>query len=167
MLHLGFGVGQFAYPLTQAMWGDEGLAHTVLFDLGNSVCIYFICYSYCIWLEETEIAPKRKHIVTEILGAGEDVQISEILPESPAAGIDSYRLIEEELTPAAAASHLRRGGPLHGRRTGGLRSRSLSVPAQLNEMTSRHRSRDDGMRLLLRPGDFGWGKWVTEAGLPN
>ena len=51
VLHLGFGVGQFAYPLTQAMWGDEGLAHTVLFDLGNSFTIYFICYSYCIWLE--------------------------------------------------------------------------------------------------------------------
>lgn len=44
MLVPGFNVGLFAYPVVEAIWGREGLKYFGMFDMGNSITIFVICY---------------------------------------------------------------------------------------------------------------------------
>ena len=80
--------------------------------------------------------------------------------------VDTYRLIEEALTPKLPAPAWDDSTVACQVRRSLLRSRkerSLSVPAQLNELQHRadRGSQDHNQRLVLRPGDFGWGRWVS------
>jgi predicted permease len=40
----GFNIGLFAYPLVEAIWGQEGLKYFGMFDVGNSLVIFIVCY---------------------------------------------------------------------------------------------------------------------------
>lgn len=44
MLLPGFNIGLFAYPLVEAIWGQEGLKYFGMFDVGNSFVIFVVCY---------------------------------------------------------------------------------------------------------------------------
>ncbi|SMC28291.1 hypothetical protein SAMN02745134_03461 [Clostridium acidisoli DSM 12555] len=44
MLLPAFNIGLFAYPLVQAIWGKEGVKYFGMFDVGNSVIIFVLCY---------------------------------------------------------------------------------------------------------------------------
>lgn len=44
MLVPGFNVGLFAYPLIESVWGKEGLKYISMFDMGNSVIVFGVCY---------------------------------------------------------------------------------------------------------------------------
>jgi predicted permease len=44
MAIIGFNVGHFAYPLIEGIWSDEGLKYIAMFDIGNAIVIFVICY---------------------------------------------------------------------------------------------------------------------------
>lgn len=44
MLLPGFNVGLFAYPVVEAIWGADGVKYFGMFDMGNSIPIFAICY---------------------------------------------------------------------------------------------------------------------------
>ncbi|GBG57553.1 malonate transporter [Sporomusaceae bacterium FL31] len=44
MLLPGFNIGLFAYPLVEAIWGQAGLQYFGMFDVGNSLVIFIVCY---------------------------------------------------------------------------------------------------------------------------
>ncbi|NLY98431.1 MAG: AEC family transporter [Clostridiaceae bacterium] len=40
----GFNIGLFAYPLVEAIWGQEGLKHFGMIDMGNAIVLFGLCY---------------------------------------------------------------------------------------------------------------------------
>ncbi|WP_179134552.1 AEC family transporter [Oceanobacillus timonensis] len=44
MLVPGVNVGLFAFPLVEAIWGSEGIQHFGMFDVGNAVIVFGLCY---------------------------------------------------------------------------------------------------------------------------
>lgn len=44
MLLPTFNIGLFAYPLVQVIWGHEGVKYFGMFDVGNSLIIFGLCY---------------------------------------------------------------------------------------------------------------------------
>lgn len=44
MLTPGFNIGLFAYPLVEAIWGANGLKYFGMFDMGNALIIFGVCY---------------------------------------------------------------------------------------------------------------------------
>lgn len=40
----GFNVGLFAYPLVEAVWGQNGLKYFGMFDMGNAIILFGLCY---------------------------------------------------------------------------------------------------------------------------
>lgn len=52
---LGFGIGQFAYPLILAAYGPTGLLYAMLFDFGNFLITFGVAYAYCIYHDEVHL----------------------------------------------------------------------------------------------------------------
>jgi len=44
MLIPAFNIGLFAYPLVESLWGKEGLKYIGMFDMGNSIIVFGVCY---------------------------------------------------------------------------------------------------------------------------
>jgi predicted permease len=44
MLVPSFNIGLFAYPLVEAIWGQEGIKYFGMFDVGNSVVVFGVSY---------------------------------------------------------------------------------------------------------------------------
>ncbi|WP_152657243.1 AEC family transporter [Oceanobacillus sp. CFH 90083] len=44
MMVPGVNVGLFAFPLVEAIWGREGIQHFGMFDVGNAVIVFGICF---------------------------------------------------------------------------------------------------------------------------
>jgi len=44
MLVPAFNIGLFAYPLVDSLWGQEGLKYIGMFDMGNSIIVFGVCY---------------------------------------------------------------------------------------------------------------------------
>jgi predicted permease len=44
MLFPAFNIGLFAYPLVEAIWGNEGLKYFGMFDMGNSLMVFGVAY---------------------------------------------------------------------------------------------------------------------------
>ncbi|HBN84162.1 MAG TPA: malonate transporter [Clostridiales bacterium] len=40
----GFNVGLFAYPLVEAVWGQNALKYFGMFDMGNAIILFGLCY---------------------------------------------------------------------------------------------------------------------------
>ena len=57
----GWGIGQFAYPLVETMWGEQALAYVVFFDLGNAVPCFIISYACQIYFREHADTDRRSN----------------------------------------------------------------------------------------------------------
>lgn len=44
MLVPSFNIGLFAYPLVEAIWGQEGITYFGMFDVGNSLVVFGVSY---------------------------------------------------------------------------------------------------------------------------
>ncbi|MFX1570539.1 MAG: AEC family transporter [Promethearchaeota archaeon] len=44
MTIIGFNVVHLAYPLIEGIWNEEGLKYIAMFDIGNAIVIFVICY---------------------------------------------------------------------------------------------------------------------------
>lgn len=44
MLTPGFNIGLFAYPLVESIWGANGLKFFGMFDMGNALIVFGVCY---------------------------------------------------------------------------------------------------------------------------
>ncbi len=44
MTIIGFNVGNFAYPLIEGIWGEQGLQYIAMFDVGNAFTIFALMY---------------------------------------------------------------------------------------------------------------------------
>ncbi|MDU2064094.1 MAG: AEC family transporter [Sporomusaceae bacterium] len=40
----GFNIGLFAYPLIEVIWGQEGITYFGMFDIGNALVTFGLCY---------------------------------------------------------------------------------------------------------------------------
>jgi predicted permease len=71
MAVIGFNVGHFAYPLIQGIWYAEGLKYIAMFDIGNALVIFVICYVLgLIYSPKNEFEAKKdlvKHILLQLL----------------------------------------------------------------------------------------------------
>lgn len=57
---LGFGIGQFAYPIILSSYGRRGLLYAMLFDFGNFLIAFGVAYAYCIYLDEVHELRERR-----------------------------------------------------------------------------------------------------------
>ena len=71
MAVIGFNVGHFAYPLIEGIWSQEGLKYIAMFDIGNAIVIFVICYVLgLIYSPKNEFENKKelvKHIAKQLL----------------------------------------------------------------------------------------------------
>lgn len=73
MCVIGFNIGLFAYPLIEGIWGAEGLQYIALFDTGNALIIFGVCYSIAAIyspqenIEEDESKVDMKYIARKLL----------------------------------------------------------------------------------------------------
>jgi malate permease and related proteins len=44
MTSAGFNIGLFAYPLVESLWGIEGLKYFGMFDMGNALIVFGLCF---------------------------------------------------------------------------------------------------------------------------
>lgn len=44
MTSAGFNIGLFAYPLVESLWGVEGLKYFGMFDMGNAIIVFGMCF---------------------------------------------------------------------------------------------------------------------------
>nr|MDO8118946.1 AEC family transporter [Candidatus Sigynarchaeota archaeon] len=68
MMSLGFNVGNFGFPLIQGIFGDEGIKYAAMFDVGNALMIFCVCYVLAVYhspLEGEHV--KGKMIVRKVL----------------------------------------------------------------------------------------------------
>jgi len=65
---IGFNMGNFAYPLIEGIWGEQGLQYIALFDIGNALVIFglisFIAsyYSKKNDIEKNEFSSRRQFL---------------------------------------------------------------------------------------------------------
>ena len=53
----GLNIGLFAYPFVEALWGENGLKYIAMFDIGNSIIVFVVCY-----LVGSYFSPSKKSI---------------------------------------------------------------------------------------------------------
>ena len=46
MTIIGFNIGNFAFPLVDGIWGQEGLQYIAFVDIGNAITIFVVCYIF-------------------------------------------------------------------------------------------------------------------------
>ncbi len=49
MMSLGFNVGNFGFPLIQGIFGDDGIKYAAMFDVGNALMIFCVCYILAVY----------------------------------------------------------------------------------------------------------------------
>ena len=67
MAVIGFNVGHFAYPLIQGIWNEEGLKYIAMFDIGNAIVIFIICYILGLIYSPKNDFHDKKELVKTIL----------------------------------------------------------------------------------------------------
>ena len=67
MAVIGFNVGHFAYPLIEGIWNEEGLKYIAMFDIGNAVVIFVICYVLGLIYSPKNDFQDKKELVKNIL----------------------------------------------------------------------------------------------------
>ena len=67
MAVIGFNVGHFAYPLIGGIWNEEGLKYIAMFDIGNAVVIFVICYVLGLIYSPKNDFQDKKALVKNIL----------------------------------------------------------------------------------------------------
>ncbi|MBC2582023.1 AEC family transporter [Clostridium sp. DJ247] len=66
MLVPGFNIGLFAYPLVESIWGQKGLKYFGMFDMGNSLVLFGICYLIASYFSPSESTIDFKNISKKI-----------------------------------------------------------------------------------------------------
>ncbi len=66
MALIGFNVVHFAYPLIQGIWNEEGLKYIAMFDIGNAVVIFVICYILGLIYSPHNTYKDKKELVKNI-----------------------------------------------------------------------------------------------------
>lgn len=64
---IGFNVGHFAYPLIQGIWNEEGLKYIAMFDIGNAIVIFVICYVLGLIYSPKNNYENKKELVKSII----------------------------------------------------------------------------------------------------
>ncbi|WP_039658144.1 AEC family transporter [Clostridium tyrobutyricum] len=54
MLIPGFNIGLFAYPLVEGIWGKNGVKYFGMFDMGNTIPIFVVCYLIASYFSSDE-----------------------------------------------------------------------------------------------------------------
>ncbi|GAH78544.1 unnamed protein product, partial [marine sediment metagenome] len=67
MAVIGFNVGHFAYPLIEGIWNEEGLKYIAMFDIGNAMVIFVICYVIGLIYSPKNDFQDKKELVKNIL----------------------------------------------------------------------------------------------------
>jgi len=67
MAVIGFNVGHFAYPLIEGIWNEEGLKYIAMFDIGNAIVIFIICYILGLIFSPKNDFQDKKELVKTIL----------------------------------------------------------------------------------------------------
>ncbi len=70
MMSLGYNVGNFAFPLIQGVFGDEGLKYAAMYDVGNAMVIFILCYIIAVTYSAKEgERPKAGFIVRKVFSS--------------------------------------------------------------------------------------------------
>lgn len=56
MMSLGFNVGNFGFPLFEGIFGADGVKYAAMFDIGNAIVIFCVCYIIAVYF-----SPKNEH----------------------------------------------------------------------------------------------------------
>lgn len=67
MAVIGFNVGHFAYPLIEGIWNEEGLKYIAMFDIGNAMVIFIICYILGLIYSPNNEFQDKKELAKNIL----------------------------------------------------------------------------------------------------
>lgn len=67
MAVIGFNVGHFAYPLIEGIWNEEGLKYIAMFDIGNAMVIFVICYILGLIYSPNNDFQDKKELAKNIL----------------------------------------------------------------------------------------------------
>lgn len=67
MLVPGFNIGLFAYPVIEAIWGSEGLKYIGMFDMGNSIVMFVICYLFAAYFSSKGASISYKTILKQLV----------------------------------------------------------------------------------------------------
>ncbi len=67
MAVIGFNVGHFAYPLIEGIWNEEGLKYIAMFDIGNAMVIFVICYILGLIYSPNNEFQDKKELAKNIL----------------------------------------------------------------------------------------------------
>ncbi len=67
MAVIGFNVGHFAYPLIEGIWSEEGLKYIAMFDIGNAIVIFVICYVLGLIYSPKNNFQDKKELLKNIL----------------------------------------------------------------------------------------------------
>ncbi len=64
---VGFNIGLFAYPLIEGIFGSEGLKYIAMFDVGNALIIFGLCYVIGVKFSPTESRVDAKYILKKLV----------------------------------------------------------------------------------------------------
>lgn len=116
---LGFGIGQFAYPIIQSSYGQRGLLYAMLFDFGNFLIAFGVAYAYCIYLDEVHQLRDRSqsdasnYVPLESPGIPDPCQASDAgdvyLSEQPPEAFMGERIISFDTVLSAALMETKEG----------------------------------------------------------
>lgn len=67
MLVPSFNIGLFAYPLVEAIWGQEGMKYFGMFDVGNSLVIFGVSYIIAGYFSSDGSELNFTSVVTKLL----------------------------------------------------------------------------------------------------
>lgn len=59
----GLNIGLFAYPLVETLWGENGLKYIAMFDIGNSVIVFMVCYLVAAYFSPNEQSIDFKEMI--------------------------------------------------------------------------------------------------------
>ncbi|MBP7602596.1 MAG: AEC family transporter [Spirochaetes bacterium] len=64
---MGFNIGLFAFPLIEGVWGTEGLRYIAMFDMGNALIVFLVCYLAGSYLSPLKKTVGAKQALVQIL----------------------------------------------------------------------------------------------------
>jgi predicted permease len=67
MLIPGFNIGLFAYPLVETLWGIDALKYFAMFDMGNAIILFGVCYAIGCWFSVEGAKVDFKYIAKKLL----------------------------------------------------------------------------------------------------
>jgi malate permease and related proteins len=67
MTSTGFNIGLFAYPLVESLWGIEGLKYFGMFDMGNALIVFGLCFFIAGYYSSDEAGVNINDILKRII----------------------------------------------------------------------------------------------------